>query len=167
MRSLVFAGMALTLSAAAIGQPSLEAPVTRAEVRQAMERVEAVMAKRLSVAIPKSTLTGEAAATRAEILAEFTRVLKAIEPKFRFTPRPQRVYESHLKAANEGVALEQARRLVQLGMIGPVGPLAVGTGGLTPKQFGDSLGLFFAQAASFTHTPRARWTPNLMNPQGF
>jgi hypothetical protein len=126
-----------------------------------MARFETVIAKRLSVTIPSTKLKGSQVATRAEIAAEFVRVLAAVQPSFRFTPRPYRVIESSLKAHNSGAAVDQLRRLIRLGMAGPVGPLAAGGAGLSPEEFGDALGLFMTQLAAYTHQPDPKWTPSL------
>lgn len=145
----------------AAGIALADPPVTRDEVSKSLARFETVVAKRLSITIPPSKLRGAQTASRAEIAAEFVRILDAVQPSFRFTPRPYRVVESSLRGYNKGVAVDHMRRLIRLGMAGPVGPLAAGGEGLSPEEFGDALGLFMTQLASYTHQPDPKWTPSL------
>lgn len=104
-------------------------------------------------------------ATRSEIVGEMDRLFRAAQPGFFFTPAAVPHDPSKFKIdPAQKLALD---KLVTLGFVARIGPLAVGPqSGLTAKQFGDALGFFMARASQLSHLPSSRWTPMLQGPDG-
>ena len=140
-----------------------EQPVTAREAHEAFARLGALLKK--TNALPMGTPgipLADRPATRAEMVAEMARLAKANEPAFRFVPAPV-PHDPHLFniVAAQRPSLD---RLVTLGSVARIGPLAVGPGaGLTPAQFGDALGFFAARIAQMSHLPSPKWTPMLQS----
>ncbi len=165
MRLFLTAGAAC-LACLGAAQTAPQGPVTRDEVRAALKKVEPALSRRLGVSFPSSALkTGAAVATRVEIVAEFMRVWKACEPKFRFTPRPYVVYQDVLIQNNSGPVIKDLTLLIKRGAVAPVGPLAWGPKPtLELSEFGDSLGALVHQITALSHEPSVKFTPALMRP---
>jgi hypothetical protein len=153
--------------AQAPGTPAGEAqaPVTQAEAAAAMDRAEAIVRRVLG--LPEAALrpappASDAPATRSGIVRDFGRLFRLAEPRFVFTPRPQRFDAARLRRLPAASDQAQLERLVRWGAVAPYGPLATNPGGLSPEEFGDALGFLVARIAELTHTPDARFSPGLM-----
>ncbi len=130
-------------------------PVTDNDLRQTIYRAEKSLCIVLKLKAPAPVEKGTSKpATRAQIIGEMDRLFELARPKFRMTPRPYAIREDLIKAHNTGEAAKKLEKLVKWGAVGPVSPLVVGpTDTLTPKEYGDALGLLFMQLSSLTHQP--------------
>lgn len=136
-------------------------PVTAREARESFLRASALLTKVHGVGLGLGSIpAADRPATRAEIVAEMTRLAKASEPTFRFTPALAKYTPARFKIDTAQRAA--LGRLVGRGLVAPVGPLATGPGpGLTPKELGDALGFFVSRLAQMSHLPSPKWTPML------
>ena len=136
-------------------------PVTAREAASAFDRVANLFHRADGASLGATSIPPlDRPATRTEIVAEMDRFLRAAEPILRFTPAPERHDPSVFRIeADERIALD---RLVTVGCVAKIGPLAVGPStGLTPSQFGDAMGFFVARLAQMSHLPSPKWTPML------
>lgn len=140
------------------------APVTRGEVHAATARMETLVREvlRLPAGSAPAPAKPDEAASRAEITQALARLFRVAEPKFVYTPRPQKFDASRVRKLP--VAADQAalEKLIRWGGVAPYGPLATNSGGLTPKELGDALGFCVARLAELTHTPSSKFSPGLM-----
>ena len=136
-------------------------PVTAREASSALRRMtglfERVNGSKLGTV---GIVPADRPATRTEIVLELDRIFRSASPNFRFTPAPTKYDPALFRIdASQRPALA---RLVTVGCVAKIGPLAVGpTSGLTPKEFGDALGMFMARLAQMSHLPSPKWTPML------
>lgn len=139
------------------------APVTAREAREAFMRVSAHYTKVSGRDVGTPVIPDlDRAATRAEIVGEMARLYAAAEPALRFTPVPTR--HDATKYRIDAAHRASLDKLVTIGCVGRVAPLAVGPDpSLTPKEFGDALGFFIARLAQMSHLPSPKWTPMLKN----
>lgn len=140
------------------------APVTQAEAKAVFSRAERVLRTALNLSgssvSPLSTSTKPV--TRAQVVGEFNRLYKMVLPSAKLTPRPVKFDSARLKMA--GAQKADLVKLVRLGAIAPVGPVAAGTrDSLTVVELGDALGFFLARMAEITHLPSRKWTPALQD----
>lgn len=161
LRVVVIAAM-LPLALAAQA-PKAPAPLRQGDMWAAFAKYEAGLAKIVGAPKPAMAKMSDAPATRAEILAEMDRVFNECKPKFRFTPRPLKVYQESIDKHNADPKVRQTMtKLVRWGCVSTVGPLVTGPGdGLDTKQFGDALGFFILRMIELTHQPDPKWTPDL------
>lgn len=157
--SLVVLGLVSGLATAA--------PLRHDAMLQVMNRVDKTVRVVLKVEGNTTTRTGQArAATRAEMIAEFDRIMTLARPRFRGRPIRQVVDQPLIDGRNPAPETRaQLKRLIEWGFVGPVSPLATEPSQtLTPKQFGDALGYFMSRLADVTHTYDPRFSPaNLSN----
>ena len=140
------------------------APVTQAEAKAAFSKAERVL--RASLNLPakgSSPLTaGTKPVTRTQVVGEFNRLYKMILPSAKLTPRPVKFDQARLRMS--GSSRADLVKLVRLGAIAPIGPVAAGPkDSLTVAEFGDALGYFLARMAEITHMPSRKWTPALQD----
>lgn len=149
------------LSVSAMAQT---APVTRGEVHAATARLEALVREvlRLPAGAAPAPAKPDEVATRTEVTQALARLFRVAEPKFVYTPRPQKFDAGRVRKLP--VAADQAtlERLIRWGCVAPYGPLATNAAGLTPKELGDALGFCVARLAELTHTPSSKFSPGLM-----
>ncbi|HAY14719.1 MAG TPA: hypothetical protein PLB31_02340 [Fimbriimonadaceae bacterium] len=143
------------------------APLRHDAMTQVMNRVDKAVRVVLKVEGAALNRTGQARpATRAEMVAEFDRIMTMARPRFRGRPIRQVVDQPLIDSRNPSPETRaQLKRLIEWGFVGPVSPLATDpTQTLTPQQFGDALGYFMSRLADVTHTYDPRFSPaNLSN----
>lgn len=143
------------------------APLRHDAMTQVMNRVDKAVRVVLKVEGTPTARTGQArAATRAEMVAEFDRIMTLARPRFRGRPIRQAVDQPLIDSRNPAPETRaQLKRLIEWGFVGPVSPLATDPSQtLTPQQFGDALGYFMTRLADVTHTYDPRFSPaNLSN----
>lgn len=128
------------------------APVTHAEARAVLARVQLVADRTLRV--PAAPFAGglpsdNKPVSGEDLVAELRRLTLRYEPYFRLTaPVPK------------GATAEQ--RFAIYRMFSPTGPLALGAKTLAPAVFGDAAGYFLIRIADMTHTPRKEYSPAIM-----
>jgi len=144
-----------------LGEIADTRPVTAREVRESFDRVSGLYKKVNdkswgTTAVPAA----DRAATRTEIVAEMARIYKAAASSIRFTPAASKFDPAKFRI--DASVKPSLSKLVSLGYVAPIGPLAVGPQpGLTTKEFGDALGFFVARLSQTTHLPSSKWTPML------
>jgi hypothetical protein len=140
------------------------APVTQAEAKTAFTKAERVLRAALNLpAKGSSPLTaGPRPVTRAQVVGEFNRLYKMVLPSAKLTPRPVKFDQARLRMT--GASRADLVKLVRLGAIAPIGPVAAGRkDSLTVAEFGDALGYFLVRMAEITHMPSRKWTPALQD----
>jgi len=141
-----------------------EKPVTQAEFRQTVAKIEPILRRNLG--LPGQTVRGASStkpATRAEVIGTLDRWFTLAWPKFRLTPDPISFPVKRVAKFDPKVR-QQAVKLIQFGTVAPFGPLVTGKEkGLAPKELGDAIGFFLARIAELTHTPSTKFTPALMD----
>lgn len=146
---------------------AMAAPLRHDAMTQVMNRVDKAVRVVLKVEGAALNRTGQARpATRAEMVAEFDRIMTMARPRFRGRPIRQVVDQPLIDSRNPSPETRaQLKRLIEWGFVGPVSPLATDpTQTLTPQQFGDALGYFMSRLADVTHTYDPRFSPaNLSN----
>lgn len=146
---------------------AMAAPLRHDAMTEVMNRVDKAVRVVLKVEGAALNRTGQARpATRAEMVAEFDRIMTIARPRFRGRPIRQVVDQPLIDNRNPSPETRaQLKRLIEWGFVGPVSPLATDpTQTLTPQQFGDALGYFMSRLADVTHTYDPRFSPaNLSN----
>lgn len=140
------------------------APVTQAEAKVAFTRTERVLRTALNLSGSSTSPLGVSGKpiTRAQVVGEFNRLYKLVLPNAKLTPRPVKFDSARLRMT--GTSRMELLKLVKLGAIAPVGPVAAGPkDSLTVAEFGDALGFFLSRMAEITHTPSRKWTPALQD----
>jgi len=143
-------------------KPVVTTPVTQAEAHATFARSEAILRKALGmptatdrVGIPSTA----APVHRSQVVAEMTRLLSVFDSKVKMTPRAVAFDPTVLRLA-ERSQVPNLRKLVNLGAVGRVSPLATGPKEtITTSDFGDAVGFFVARIAQITHMPSNKWTP--------
>lgn len=137
-------------------------PVTLSEARTVFVRARGVISEVLGKKLASPKLAeGKEVAKREVLIAEFGRLLNEISPSFKTIPNPVQFDPKRFKLSVSTV-VPVAEKLVSLGAVAPFGALVSGpSAGLSPRDFGDSLGFFLARMAQLTHTPTGKWTPAL------
>lgn len=156
----------LALSFAFCALPSFgvrNAAVTRAEAAAVFTRTDKIVIKILHLRKKPTAFDGGAGvATREQILKQFLAVYEVAQPKFKFTPPPQKSAPSVI-SFKDAKTKALVQRLEVLGFVDRYGPLATSKSeGLEPQEFGDAVGYFLARLAELTHTPSAKFSPFLM-----
>jgi len=141
-----------------------EAPVTQAEVHSVFTRAAkmlfSVLTLKSQVEVEKP-LNPTAPATRLQIVKSLYRLYLSAKPKFKFTPKPV-VFNPKRISIKDPAAHQYLEKLITLGLVAPVGPLAAGpTTSLSIDHFGDALGFFLTRIAELTHMPDNKWSPGL------
>lgn len=143
---------------------STNAPVSQAEAKAVFSRTERVLRTALNMSgsgVSPLAASGQPV-TRAQVVGEFTRLYKMVSPSVKLTPRPVKFDNARLKMS--GAPRADLVKLVRMGAIAPVGPVAAGPkDSLTVAEFGDALGYFLARMAEITHMPSRKWTPALQD----
>lgn len=144
------------------------APLRHDSMLDVMNRVDRTVQVVLKLEDPRAGRRVGAArpATRAEMVAEFDRIMTMARPRFRGRPIRQVVDQPLIDSRNPSPETRaQLKRLIEWGFVGPVSPLATDPSQtLTPQQFGDALGYFMSRLADVTHTYDPRFSPaNLSN----
>lgn len=140
------------------------APVTQAEAKAVFSRAEKILRSTLNLSGSGVSPVAASAKpiTRAQVVSEFSRLYKMVSPSAKLTPRPVKFDQARLRMT--GTARADLVKLVRLGAIAPIGPVAAGPkDSLTVAQFGDALGFFLARMAEITHMPSRKWTPALQD----
>jgi hypothetical protein len=163
-RHLVGGLVALLVGVPAAAQDASAKPAMKSDFALAMTQLDRAASKKLGLTETKFT-GDQGEITRLEIVAQLDAMMTKYRPKFRVTPRPSRVYEDVIKAANSDEKTRaQLLTLSKWNLIGPVGPLAAGkSAGLTNEQLGDALGYFYVHVMVYSHQPDPRWTPSLQS----
>ncbi|HEY3779845.1 MAG TPA: hypothetical protein VGL56_02085 [Fimbriimonadaceae bacterium] len=144
------------------------APVTEAEARATMLRVQAALS---SVAqhpmsfgactIPDSSKP----VTHAEVIEDFGRIYKGAKPFFKFTPRAVWFDPAVLSTKSGSPARPTLELLVKQGFVPRVSLLATSkTDTMSIFDFGDTVGIFVARVADVCHLPSPKWSPNIEKP---
>ncbi len=138
------------------------APVSLSEAKGTFVRVDKMLRRALKLDSTDSSVRigeGVAAVHRPQIVAEMTRILVLVGPSMKFTPRPV-VFDARVLRLSDAKQLANLKRLIKLGAVARVGPLATGPEEtMTPHDFGDAVGFFVARIAQMTHMPSNKWTP--------
>ncbi|MGV3618205.1 MAG: hypothetical protein ACO1SV_22995 [Fimbriimonas sp.] len=177
MKNLVWVGAILLVASAHAQEPkegltrktvkppaATAAPVSQAEARAVFTRAEKVLRSALNLSGNAASPIAVAAkpVTRAQVVSEFNRLYKLVEPSAKLTPRPVRFDQTRIRMT--GARREELVRLVRLGAVAPIGPLATNANdSLTVAEFGDALGFFLTRMAEITHMPSRKWTPALQD----
>jgi hypothetical protein len=143
---------------------TLQATVTEAEAAKVLARMEKVVAQVVRLpGEPRPTLGARSTpVTREQVVRELHRIARRIEPEFKVSPRPIAFERRHLTIA-QGERRREIERLIELGLVPPLAPLATATRPtMTVQEFGDAVGYFLTRTAYLTHTPSQRFTPALM-----
>ncbi|MBX3110821.1 MAG: hypothetical protein KF857_02335 [Fimbriimonadaceae bacterium] len=169
MRRNLAVVVALALPIGLLAQtPRPSPPLREGDMWAAFSKYETGLAKIVGAPTPASTRLSNKVATRAQVLAEMERVFAECKPKFRFTPRPLKVYQDSIDKYNTDPKVRQSlAKMVRWGCVATVGPLVTGPGeGMTAREFGDALGFFMLRMIELTHQPDPKWTPKLQSIDG-
>jgi hypothetical protein len=136
--------------------------VTQAEARAVFNRLAKVVSPVIKVNLGASPVPSAATpVTRATVVAEFTRLMEASRPAFKYTPRKVRFDRERL-TLSDAVQRPRLEKLIEFGAVAKVGPLAAGDKPtLTISEFGDAVGFFLSRLAEVTYMPSSKWTPAL------
>lgn len=144
-----------------------EAPVTCDEARTTFMRVETILRKALALpaqTAPVSIPAGKSPVSRAQVVGEFSRIYDVVRPKAKLSPAAV-AFDASLIKMSDAKQRANIEKLIRLGAVAKVGPLAVGpSDSLTVPEFGDAIGFFMARMAFITHMPSNKWTPGLQQP---
>lgn len=135
-------------------------PLTMAEFAEVSQTVDKTLAKVLKIAAPAPLTSAPGVATRSAIVSRFHVWFLAAKPKFRFTPKLATIDE-------QSWTLKDAKltELARWGFVGRLAPLATSkAAGMTPAEFGDTLGFFLSRVADLTHTPTSKYSPYMQPP---
>lgn len=168
MRARTFLLIASFASGAlAVGSSQPPAPVSQAEVRATLVKIERALGSLPGMSIQPGLVKGASKpASRAYIVLELSRLFNLAKPNFKFSPRKVR-FDPRLIAAESKEARKAIELLVAWGCVSKAGPLASGaktTIGL--REFGDAVGFFVARIAELTHTPDFKYSPGMMHGSG-
>jgi len=139
------------------------APVTRAEAQATFARLNGLFKTVLHQTVSPMQVQGSlnGSITRSEVIAEFARIHKALQPAFTLTPRPLKVDLGRL-IFDKPSERPQLIKLVEGGFVGNYSRLATGSViTLSVHEFGDAVGYFFSRIGECTHVPSSKWTPYL------
>lgn len=154
MFSLFFATMAIAQNGS----------VTVAEVNAVINKVDAAVRKSLDIK-PGTVLptSSNNIATKSEIIQALDKLFEFYRPRFQYTPRPYRVERQVIEKFNSDQAIRLILlKFVKFGCTGTVSPLVVGAQtGMSPLEFGDTIGLFAAQIAAMTYFADPLHVPNI------
>ncbi|HTQ11261.1 MAG TPA: hypothetical protein VMI31_14445 [Fimbriimonadaceae bacterium] len=153
--------LSLVLIIAAVSAFGKDAPVTRSEAASVFAKTDKAMNSVLHFRkAPAPFTAGAGVASRGLILEHLYAVYEASVPLFKFTAPPFKSAPDVL--AFKGAEKNLALKMEVLGFIDRYGPLATSKAdGLTPREFGDTVGYFMARIAELTHTPSAKYSPYL------
>lgn len=144
-------------------------PISNAEARQVLSRMDALLWKalELKVPVPSPTLPlNSQPVSRSAIVRELSKSFSAIKPEVKFTP-PAVVFSEGSLSFSDKPTKTQAIELIRWGLLAKVGPIVTGKStNLSVAEFGDSVGFFVARICDITHVPAARWTPYLGGGRG-
>jgi hypothetical protein len=139
-------------------------PVTRAEARQVVMRMEKLLTRGLDLKLPAGKLVipeTPGAVTRVEVVKEFNRLFVQYQPSFKFTP-PKVKFDKSVITLSDPNAKPALEKLIAWGTVAKIGPIACASvQTLTVHQFGDAVGFYMSRVADLTHLPPSRWTPYL------
>ena len=149
------------------GTPSVidNRPVTQNEAKEVFAETRQALSRALELTIPAGSQipTGTTPVTREMVVAELAQEYNLLRPKAKFTPMPVSYQSSVLKIRN--AERSNLERLVRLGLVAKVGPLATGpTDTINPRDLGDAVGFFICRMAQITHLPDPKWSPMIENP---
>jgi hypothetical protein len=140
------------------------APVTKAEGKATFARLEKIL---LTVTGAKGNAGASSLAasaqpiTRAEAIAEMSRLFTIVEPKFKITPKKIAFEEKRL-TLREAAQRDNLKKLIAMGFVAKLGPIATNKSeSLTVSEFGDAVGFFATRVADLTNLPSSKWTPFL------
>ncbi|HVL37996.1 MAG TPA: hypothetical protein VM328_01270 [Fimbriimonadaceae bacterium] len=141
------------------------APLSRAEMKAAFQRVERAMHALPGVTTRRPALdvptTG--VASRSEVLRQMDRLFEMARPHFKFTP-PKVKFDNARLSLKEASTRPLLEKLIAWGAVAQVGPIATSkVESISLADFGDALGFFVARMAELTHTPLSKWTPGMMD----
>ncbi len=153
----------VALSMATGGLVAQPEGMSDADMRAAVQELDAAMSKVLKIAPMKVSKGTSAVAKRSDAVRLVHDLFEHYEPSFRTTPRPFRTVGSVVRSKNQDKDVQdELLQLSRWGLVGPVGPLAAGGQTLTPEEFGDALGYFYAGVALYSYQPDPEWTPDLV-----
>lgn len=136
-------------------------PVSQAEARAVFLRTENILRKALSLPSSKPAVTIADAGTpvtRAQVVAEFSRLYTVLRPKMKLTPRAT-AFDAKVVRLSDAKQKANLMALIRAGAVAKLGPLSTGPADtLTVPQFGDAVGFFISRMAYMTHLPSADWT---------
>lgn len=138
-----------------------KAPVTRSEANKTLTKAWKAVSKALFVkeGLQFDIPLDSNPVSRDEVLSAFSKVLNAMEKHVKRFPRPVAFKSERLRKDLDKKYLS----LVSRGFIVPYGVMTTGAkNSLTPKEFGDALGIFIIQLADVCHLPSSKFTPSLM-----
>jgi hypothetical protein len=142
-------------------------PVTRTEANQVFAQTRQALSRGLDFYFPTAAKVplGSEPVTREMVVAEMTQEANIMLPKAKFTPFPLACDSSVLKI--EAAQRANLERLIRMGFVGKVGPLATGPADtITPRDLGDAIGFFVCRIAQITHMPDPKWSPMIQDPNG-
>lgn len=139
-------------------------PVTREEARTIFKRVELAMRQVVQGMESVNFIEprGRQPITRSDIVLQMDRLFMMVKPAFRVTPKRVEFDPSRV-SIKDPVAKKRADNLITWGFVSKGGLLATSskeTMGVV--EFGEAVGYFLARVADLTHTPNAKWSPELM-----
>ena len=141
------------------------APVTQAEAEATFVRIRGLFKTVLHVSVSSGGISKSSGSsvTKAQVVAELSRLYRAAEPSFTMTPRKASVDTARVVAENPQTK-SSLITLIEVGFVGNFGPLAtMPKATLSVSEFGDSLGFFLSRISDCTHVPSTKWTPYLHN----
>jgi hypothetical protein len=141
-------------------------PVTFQEASEVFSRAEKTISSALGIkghqASQKTPLPNKPV-SRNFVIERMADLLTVVKPKVRLTPAPV-TYDKTVLKLDDPKLLATLNKLVKLGAVAKLGPLATGPGNtLTPAQFGDAVGFFMARIGQITNLPSNKWTPSLQS----
>lgn len=141
-------------------------PVTFLEASDVFNRAEKTVRSALGIKgqpVPQKTNMPKKPVSRKFVIERMANLLAVVKRKIRLTPAPV-AYNKTVLRLNDLKLLTTLNRLVKLGLVAKLGPLATGPGDtLTPAQFGDAVGFFLARIGQITNLPSNKWTPSLQS----
>jgi hypothetical protein len=136
-------------------------PVTRVEATKTLNKVWASVAKGLKISGSyKNALPADATAiTKDEVLARFESLVTEMTDHFKRSPRLVALRPERYRKDMD----KRFYPLVAKGFVSPFSPLTTGKNGtLTPKEFGDAVGILMVRLVDLCHQPSSKYSPNLM-----
>jgi hypothetical protein len=136
-------------------------PVTGLEANEVFAKTRQILSQALNAHLPATTITrSDRPVSKEQVVEEFSSILHSLTPVIRFTPTPMAFSHSVLKISPS--ALPKLESLIRFGYVGKVGPLATNPQDrLTPRQFGEAVGMFLSRTAEVTHDSTSKWSPIL------